>query len=59
MNGRRRYLRPLSLFVLMALFSLSLIGHLDSRLNIGGFEWEEFDDSPVQSHKADINTEIL
>lgn len=59
MNGRRRYLRPLSLFVLMALFSLSLIGHLDSRLNIGGFEWEEFDDSPVQSHKAEINTEIL
>lgn len=40
MNGRRRYLRPLALFVLMALFSLSLVGQLDSRLNIGGFDWD-------------------
>lgn len=40
MNGRRRYLRPLTLFILMGLFSLSLVGQLDSRLNIGGFDWE-------------------
>jgi len=41
MNSRRRYLRPLALFILMALFSLSLFGRIDSRMNIGGFDWEE------------------
>ncbi len=40
MGSRRRYLRPLVLFILMAFFSLSLMGRLDSRLHIGGFDWD-------------------
>ncbi len=39
MGSRQRYLRPLMLFVMMAFLSLSLVGRIDSRLNIGGFEW--------------------
>lgn len=38
MNNQRRYWRPLALFAIMAVFSLSLIGHLDNRLHIGGFD---------------------
>lgn len=51
MSNRRRYLRPLTLFILMAFFSLSLIGRLDSRLHIGGFDW----DSDIHS-QAQITT---
>ncbi len=40
MGNRWRYLRPLTLFILMAFFSLSLMGRLDSRLYIGGFDWD-------------------
>ena len=49
MNGRRRYLRPLTLFALMALFSLSLVGQLDSRLNIGGFDWDSSIDYQIHN----------
>lgn len=50
MNNRRRYLRPLVLFAVMAVFSLSLIGHLDNRLHIGGFDWDfETDDRSQNS----------
>lgn len=49
MGSRRRYLRPLTLFILMAFFSLSLMGRLDSRLHIGGFDWDFDFDIPGQT----------
>lgn len=49
MGNRRRYLRPLTLFILMAFFSLSLMGRLDSRLHIGGFDWDFDFDIPGQT----------
>lgn len=64
MNGRHRYLRPFALFILMALFSLSLIGNLDSRLNIGGFEWESdvaeiaADTTGASKDSSDLSSEI-
>lgn len=60
MNGRRRYLRPLTLFVLMGLFSLSLVGQLDSRLNIGGFDWDADIDyeAHYQSRRYNSQTDL-
>lgn len=61
MGGRRRYLRPLALFVLLALYSFSLIGQTDSRLYIGGFDWEleneGFDESSIYLSDAATNTD--
>ena len=40
MSSRHSYLRTMCLFSLIALFSMALIGQIDGRLHIGGFDWD-------------------
>ena len=57
MSNRHRYLRTLALFVLMILYSVSIMGHTDERLNIGGFDYDF--DMYVQDTEIDESTDLL
>lgn len=57
MSNRHRYLRTLALFALMILYSVSIMGHTDERLNIGGFDYDF--DMYVQDTEIDESTDLL
>lgn len=49
MEGKHRYPRTPVLILLMVLFSLTVVGNSDSRLHIGGYDWDFVDATTIDN----------